>query len=85
MPAMTLLLPAGTATSIEGEPGQRGGDEQQRVVTSRGGAVADEAAEQAGDERAEQRKEDDRRDTSFTAQPFIRLTSSTAMVPRLRK
>jgi hypothetical protein len=44
---------------------------------------ADGAAEQAGDQRADQRQEEDCVNTS-APQPFIMLTSSTAMEPRFR-
>ena len=56
-----------------------------------GGAVDADApkrrrAEKAGNQRAEQRQEDDEDEDAVHArgQPFIRLMSSTAMVPRLR-
>ncbi len=44
---------------------------------------ADRAAEQAGDQEAEKRQEDDGL-VHASAQPFIMLTSSTAIEPRLR-
>ena len=47
-------------------------------------AWAPTSAMNPAEDRAEQRKEDDRR-IHRSAQPFIRLMSSTAMVPRLRK
>jgi hypothetical protein len=52
------------------------------VVISSLGPVADQAAKQARDRGTQKRQEDDCR---IHLQPFIRLTSSTAMVPRLRK
>ncbi len=45
--------------------------------------VADQAAEQPGDQGAEKRGEDG--DGVEHAQPFIRVTSSTSIEPRLRK
>ena len=45
-------------------------------------------AEEAGDQRADQRQEDDGGKDGvhdYSRQPFMRLMSSTAMVPRLRK
>ena len=45
-------------------------------------AMADDPSEQPCDERTDQRKEYDRLD--HVAQPFRELTSSTAIVPRLR-
>ena len=47
-------------------------------------ALEDLGAEQPGDQRAEQRQEDDGL-IHDCRQPFIRLMSSTAMEPRLRK
>ena len=46
-------------------------------------AVADDAAEKAGDQGADERREYG--EQSHVAQPFIRSTSSTSIVPRLRK
>ena len=54
------------------------------VVTTLAGDVADEAVAEAGDDRGEQRQEDEELD-HVAVQPFIRLTSSTAIVPRPRK
>ena len=43
------------------------------------------AAEEAGDEGAQKRQEDGGDSQASGAQPFIRLMSSTSIVPRLRK
>ena len=67
---------------IERNDGQRGGHEQQARGDKFAGARANHAAEQAGDGRSDDGKEDD---CCVHHQPFITLTSSTAMVPRLRK
>ena len=54
------------------------------VVTISLGAGSDEPPEEAGDQKADEREEDDRV-IHAGLQPLIMLTSSTAMVPRLRK
>jgi len=67
----------------EGHDRQGRRHEQQTGGDQLGRARADQAAEQARDDGAQKRQEDDR--GIHTRQPFIMLTSSTAMVPRLRK
>src|SRR5690606_22445052 len=73
----------GEPVAEEDDPAQhRGGDEEARGDVF-AHPVPDHAAEQPRDQRPDQGQKDDCLDHGV--QPFITLTSSTAMEPRLRK
>ena len=72
--------------NVEGDDRNHRRQDQRRTGGDLGAAVAQAATEQAGGERARQRQEDrdDVEGVHGIDQPFIMLTSSTAIEPRLR-
>ena len=68
----------------ERDPGQEGREAEQRRGQDLGRAVAELAPEQAGEEAADERQKNDGVIHGASAQPFIMLMSSTAIVPRFR-
>jgi hypothetical protein len=67
----------------EDDPAQQHGQEQEPRGDDAGRLFADQPPAEAADDRADERGE--KEDRFHLPQPFITLTSSTAIVPRLRK
>ena len=66
------------------DDGEHSGCHQQTGGDKLRGAVANDATKNAGNQEAQKRQKDDS-GVHLLSYPFITLTSSTAMEPRLRK